>query len=316
MKVVFFGTPLFSAHVLDYLIQHQIDVCAVISKPDRPKGRSGIPVPTPVKNTALAHRIPLYQPEIVSALDFAPILQAYHADLFVVVAYGEIIKEHLLQMPTRACINLHTSLLPKYRGAAPIQRAIIHGETETGVTIMHMAKKMDAGDIIDQVKVSIGPNTTFGELEHYLCEEGKKVLLRILREFDIREPSRTPQENALATFAPKIELEDCEIFWDRPAQELHNLIRGVNPYPGAWCYVRVRNEKKRLKINKTRVVPCEKTVPGTLLHPHLTKNNVTIATGEWALELLEVQLEGKKSMSSEELTRGISRQHFEWILNH
>ncbi len=309
MRVIFFGTPLFAAHVLEYLLQHQVNIVAVISKPDRPKGRSGSPVPTPVKTAALAFnpQLPVYQPEIVSAPEFADVLKPYEADLFVVVAYGEIIKQHLLDMPRKACINLHASLLPKYRGAAPIQRCIIEGEKETGVTIMHMVKKMDAGDMIEKVIVPISPDMTFGELEQALCEVGKKALLNVIQAFEKGEPPRTPQDHSQATLAPKIELEDCEIQWIQPAHQLHNLVRGVNPYPGAWCYVTVRGEKKRLKISRTRVVPCEITQPGAILNANQTKGNLVIATTDQALELLEVQLEGKKSMSSEELTRGLSR---------
>lgn len=316
MRVVFFGTPLFAAHVLEYLLQHGVNVVGVISKPDRPKGRSGTPVATPVKTVALASHssLPIYQPEIVSAPEFADVLKSYQADLFVVVAYGEIIKQHLLDMPHKACINLHASLLPKYRGAAPIQRCIMAGEKESGVTIMHMVKKMDAGDMIKKVILPIGSETTFGELEKELCEVGKKALLDVIRAYEEGEPPRIPQDHSQATFAPKIELEDCAIQWNRPAWELHNLVRGVNPYPGAWCYVSIRGEKKRLKISRTRVMPCEKTQPGTLLNSHQTKGNFLIATEDQALELLEVQLEGKKSMSSEELSRGIVRTHLNFIL--
>lgn len=314
MRVVYFGTPLFAAHVLEYLLEHQVNVVAVISKPDRPKGRSGTPVPTPVKAIALKKNplLPIFQPEIVSAPEFTEVLKAFKADLFVVVAYGEIIKQHLLDMPLKACINLHGSLLPKYRGAAPIQRCIMEGETESGVTIMHMVKKMDAGDMISKVIVSISPELTFGELEQSLCEVGKKALLEAIHAFEKDEPLRVSQDHSQATFASKIELEDCEIRWDRPAQELHNLVRGVNPYPGAWCYVHVKGEKKRLKINRTRVISCEKNIPGTLINVNQTKGNLLIATGDQALELLDVQLEGKKSMSSEELTRGISRLHMQF----
>lgn len=306
MRIVFFGTPVVAAKVLDYLLKNQVDVAAVVSKPDRPKGRSGVPVPTPVKETALAFNpnIPVYQPEFVSAPEFAGVLKPYEADLFVVVAYGEMMKEHLLQMPRSGCINLHYSLLPKYRGAAPMQHSIIQGESETGVTVLHMVKKMDAGDIIERVKVPIGPETTFGELENILSETGKKALLKAIHAFEKGEPPRTAQDHDQATFAPKIELEDCEIIWNRPAQELHNLVRGVNPYPGAWCTVEVKGEKKRLKISRTRVVPSERASPGTQLHASQTKGNLLIATGDQALELLEVQLEGKKSMTSAELVRG------------
>lgn len=315
MRVVFFGTPLFAAHLLDYLFQRQVEIVAVVSKPDRPKGRSGTPVFTPVKSVALSYNplLPIYQPEIVSAPEFAPLLQSYQADLFVVVAYGEIIKQHLLEMPRLACINLHTSLLPKYRGAAPIQRAIMEGETETGITLMHMVKKMDAGDIIQQVKVPIGLETTFGELENRLCEVGKQAVFELIQRFEKGDdPPRIPQDHSQATFAPKIELEDCEIQWTRPAQQIHNLVRGVNPYPGAWCYVSIRGQKKRLKINRTRIVPCQKSIPGTLLNREQMKGNLLIAAEDHSLELLEVQLEGKKEMSSEELSRGMSRSQMDF----
>ena len=312
MRVIYFGTPQFAAHVLEYLLEHKINIVAVISKPDRPQGRSKQLVPTRVKAASLALNplIPVFQPEIVSAVEFSPILKAFDADLFVVVAYGEIIKQHLLEMPHSACINLHASLLPKYRGAAPIQRSIINGELETGVTIMHMVKKMDAGDMISQVTIPIGPEMTFGELEHALCESGKKALLEVIHAFEKGTPPQIPQDHSLATLAPKIELEDCGIAWNRPARDLHNLIRGVNPHPGAWCFVSVKGEKKRLKISRSRIYSSESSVvgsPGQILNAAQSKGNLLIATGDQALELLEVQLEGKKSMSSDELMRGISR---------
>lgn len=306
MRVIFFGTPLFAARVLEYLLQHKVDIVAVVSKPDRPKGRSNAPVPTPVKQVALARDppLPVLQPEFVSAPDVAVMLKDYSADLFLVVAYGEIIKQHVLDMPHKGCINLHASLLPKYRGAAPIQHAIMEGEMETGVTIMHMAKKMDAGDMIAQAVVSIGPEMTFGELEEALCTLGKKLLLEVINALEKGDPQRTVQDHSQATFAPKIELEDCEIHWNLPAQRLHNLVRGVNPYPGAWCYVEIKGEKKRLKINQVKIVASKGLEPGTLIQT--APGKLIVATGSQALELLEVQLEGKKSMSSSEFLRGIA----------
>lgn len=317
MRIIFFGTPDFSARVLDYLVKNGIEVAAVVSKPDRPKGRSGSLIPTPVKEIANSFNppIPVHQPEKVSDPDFAPILATYQADLFVVVAYGEILRQHLLDMPKKGCINLHLSLLPYYRGAAPIQKCIIEGESETGVTIIHMDKKMDAGDIIYQEIIPIGTETTFGELDAILCEKGKKALLKAIHDFEKGDPPRIPQDHSLATLAPKIELEDCEIDWRRPAKELHNLIRGVNPYPGAWCTITVKGEKKRLKISRSKIIPSTPSDPGTLLNPDQTKGNLWIATGDQALELLEVQLEGKKRMSSEELTRGVPRLLLSFLNN-
>lgn len=311
MKVVFFGTPQFSAEVLQFLLEQGIDIVAVVSKPDRPKGRSRNPVPTAVKALLLSQNstIPLFQPEIASSPDFAVVLEGLQPDLFVVVAYGEIIRQHLLDMPKIACINLHTSLLPKYRGAAPIQRCLMAGEDKSGVSIMHMVRKMDAGDVIETVEVPIGPETTFGELEQTLCDVGKVGLLKVILEFETGNPPRTPQDDTQNTLAPKIELEDCEIAWDQPAQKIHDLVRGVNPYPGAWCDVFVRGEKKRLKINRTRVVPYPHSAPGTILNPTQSNANLLIAAGDQALELIEVQLEGRKIMSSAELTRGIPREN-------
>lgn len=304
MKVVFFGTPSFSATVLQYLIDNGINVCAVISKPDKPKGRSAELVPTPVKVVAQSLNIPIYQPELVSAPEFADVLLPFQADIFVVVAYGEIIKQHLLDMPKKGCINLHTSILPKYRGAAPIQRAVINGEKETGVSIMHMVKKMDAGDVIKLVKVPIGENDTFGEVEKKLLEVGSKALLEVIQQFEKGEVTETPQNHELMTLAPKIELEDCEIHWNQPAQTIHNLVRGVNPYPGAWCEVLEKGQNKRLKIYSTRLQKGLSGNPGQILS--VDNTGIIIGCGEDSLKILELQLEGKKRMAPSELLRGTS----------
>lgn len=311
MNIIFFGTPQFAADVLSYLLSEGIAIQAVITKPDKPKGRSAALQPTPVKQIALAHQLPIYQPELVSSPDFSPILKDYNPDLFVVVAYGEIIKQHLLDMPKLGCINLHASLLPKYRGAAPIQQAIINGETESGVTIMHMAKKMDAGDIIKIVSVPIGPDTTYGELEQLLLNAGSQALLEVIRNFEGGSVSRTEQDHSKATFAPKIELENCEIDWQKPAQQLHNLIRGVYPHPGAWCQAAVRNQPLRLKVYKTKKRMEKGSCPGEILH--YGKDGLVIACGKEALEILDLQLEGKKRMTAEEFMRGVPRDQFKLL---
>ena len=309
MKIVYFGTPQFAAEVLQFLIDNHVNIVAVITKPDRPKGRSGDPVPTPVKLVTQAQNppIPVHQPELVSAPEFAAILQAYQADLFVVVAYGEILKQHILDMPAKGCINMHASLLPKYRGAAPIQRSIIEGENETGVTIMYMVKKMDAGDMIKKVHVAIGPNTTYGELEKVLCEAGSQALLDVIHQFEQGNVQRIEQDHSKATSAPKIELEDCEIHWILPAKTIHDLVRGVNPHPGAWCYVKIRGQQKRLKILTTRLLEDRSGLPGTQLSE--AKDALIIACGKDAIQILELQLEGKKVMPANELMRGLAKDH-------
>lgn len=309
MKAIFFGTPQFAAKVLEALLPH-VNIVAVVTKPDRPQGRSKHPVPTPVKQVALAQSppIPLFQPELVSEETIAPVLAAFQADLFIVVAYGEIIKQHLLDMPKVACINLHASLLPKYRGAAPIQRAIMQGEPVTGVTIMHMVKKMDAGDIIKAAEVEIGPDDSFPDVEKQLCEVGAKLLLEVVGEFEKGAPQRIPQNETEVTYAPKIELEDCQLNWHRPVQELHNMIRGVSPEPGAWCYVNVKNQKKRLKILKSKVSTNQGSFPGQILN--YGKEGLVVGCGHGALQILTLQLEGKSAMNAEELMRGIPREAF------
>ncbi len=306
MKVVFFGTPLFAAHVLEYLLENGIQVAAVISKPDRPKGRSGHPIATPVKALVRSKYpfIPVYQPEIVSAPEFAEVLTNCQADLFLVVAYGEILKQSILDMPRLACINLHASLLPQYRGAAPIQRSIIEGETRTGITIMHMVKKMDAGDMIKQVVVPILPDMTYGELESQLCEVGKKALLEVVHEFESGVPESEAQDPSLVTFAHKIEAEDCEIHWNQPAEAIHNLVRGVNPHPGAWCLISIKGEKKRLKIIRTALGEVCQQFPGQIVSG--IKHELKIAARDRSVLLLEVQLEGKKPISGNEFLRGFS----------
>lgn len=317
MKIVYFGTPRFAADVLSFLLGHGVEVVAVVTRPDRPQGRSSQLIPTPVKSVAEAcdPALPVFQPEVVSALENTQWLEKFQADLFVVVAYGEIIKQHLLDMPKVACINLHASLLPKYRGAAPIQRAIINGECETGVTIMHMVKKMDAGDMIATEKVSIGPNMIYGELEAELCRVGSELLLQTIRNIEAGTAQRTAQDNSSATMAPKIELEDCHIDWNRPAHAIHDLVRGVNPHPGAWCWITLRGEKKRLRVILTENVENSmlqaNEVPGKV--EINVKVGIVVHCGCGALRLVRIQLEGKKPMSSEEFVRGLTHDTLRFL---
>jgi len=307
MKVIFFGTPHFAAEILQFLVENKIQIVAVITKPDKPKGRSGTPVPTPVKEVAQSLSLPFFQPPIVSDPSFASTFQNFNPDLFIVVAYGEILKQHLLDMPRKGCINVHASLLPKYRGAAPIQHSILNGDTKTGITIMHMAKKMDAGDIITMAEVPIGPDDIFPEVEKRLCEASKPTLLRVIHEIEAGTATRTPQNHDLATLAPKIELEDCLIDWKKPAQVIHNLVRAVTPAPGAWCMFQVQGEPKRLKIYKTALEPEKQGTPGTLLS--YGPQGIFVACGKDTLKIIELQLEGKKRMSAEEFTRGLKIEH-------
>lgn len=293
MKIVFFGTPHFAASVLRYLVEHGIVIAAVVTQPDRPKGRSLQLTSSPVKELALANNIPVYQPEKASQEPFLQELSQLGADLFVVVAYGQILSQKILEIPPLGCINVHASLLPKYRGAAPMQRCLMAGETETGVAIQKMVRQLDAGDVIAVSKTNIPIDMTFGELEEKLIQLSQPLLLNLIREYEKRIPSSTPQIHEHATYASKIELSEGEIHWDRPAKELHNLIRAFSPKPGAWCWVYQGNEKKRLKVLRTQLIQHEED-----------PSEGVIACGEGALKLLEVQPEGKKVMKAEDWLRG------------
>ncbi len=310
MKIIYFGTPHFAATVLHYLLDHSISVSAVITKPDKPKGRSGALQPTPVKLIAEQHQLPLYQPSVVSTAEVEALLTSFKADLFVVVAYGEILKASLLAIPPLGCINLHASLLPHYRGAAPIQRCIMAGEKESGLTIMHMVKKMDAGDMIRKVKVPLSDEMTFGELEQVLCTKGSEALLQTLRDFERGVDQREPQDHSQATFAPKIELEECEIDWQLPANHLHHLIRGVNPHPLAWCWVELRQQKLRLKIIQAKVESLA-GLPGQILS--YDSSGFIVGCGQASLKLLTVQLEGKKAMEASVFMQGIAQHSLRFI---
>lgn len=308
MKVVFFGTPPFAANLLKFLVDGGIDIVAIVTKQDKPKGRSGTPAASAVKLQAMAldKQIPLFQPQSASEEEFAKELQKFGADIFVVVAYGEIIKQHLLDMPRYGCINVHASVLPKLRGAAPIQRSIIEGEKETGVTIMQMVKKMDAGDIIKIAKTPIDNEINYAELDAKLCELAKEPLLDVLKEYaQGKIPAHYAQDELLVTFAKKIELEECQIDWGKSAMDIHNLIRGTYPEPGSWCLVRIKEEKKRLKIHKSKVRMDLIAPPGTLIAAE--KNTLLVGCGAGALQLLEVQLEGKKKIMGAEFLCGIPK---------
>lgn len=303
MRVVFFGTSAFAARVLRDLIRQNVDIVAIVTRPDKPKGRSLNLLPPPVKEEALKYPLPIYQPLKASTPEFAEILKHHKPDLFLVVAYGEIIKTLLLDIPSKGCINVHASLLPKYRGASPIQRCLMHGEKETGITIMQMVLEMDAGDMLSVVKTPISEEMTFGELGSQLSESATPALIQVIQQIDKGTLKKVPQDHTEATFAPKLTAQEEEIHWERPAQELHNLIRALSPFPGAWCFIQIGSEKKRLKIKLSKVIPHLQGKPGEILS--LSKQDLILACGQGSLQLLQVQLEGKKMMPVREFLQGL-----------
>lgn len=305
-RLIFFGTSVFAAKILTFLLDHSISIVAVVTRADRPRGRHLHAAFSPVKEVALARGLPILQPEKISTPEYALTLKEYNPDLFLVVAYGEIIKKAILDIPTSGSFNIHASLLPKYRGAAPIQRALMNAESKTGINIIEMTPQMDAGDIVAAQEVVISQELTFGELEKILCDAACVLTLEFLNALEQGKLVKIPQNQAQATFAPKILPDDMRIDWNRPAHELYNLIRALSPRPGAWCPIYFEGEEKRLKIRRARFVALDTDKPpGTLLA--FSPQQWLVACGTNALQLLEVQLEGKKSLSTEDFIKGIHK---------
>ena len=293
-RIIFFGTPAFAAEVLLFLVENKVPIAAVVTQPDRPKGRSLVLTPSPVKLIAQNHlpEIPVFQPEKASDPQFLEHLKQLGADLYVVVAFGQILTQTLLDIPPLGCINVHASLLPKYRGAAPIHRCLLNGDTETGVSIQKMVRKLDAGDVIAESSIPISPDMNFGELEKALCELSKTLLLKVLDLYAKGIPPAVPQDPDQVSFAAKVEPEEGELNWSKSAQELHNLVRAFSPRPGAWCWVWLQGEKKRLKIFRTEVAQSP-------------SKDFTASCASGFLKILEVQPEGKPRMSASDWLRGL-----------
>jgi methionyl-tRNA formyltransferase len=286
MRVLFYGTPAFALPTLRGLLAAHA-VVAVVTQPDRPAGRGHRPRPSAAKQLALAHGLPVLEPARLRDPGWADRLRAFRPDVAVVVAFGQILPSSVLGVPPRGSINVHASLLPRYRGAAPIAWAIIRGERRTGVTTFLMDEGLDTGPILCQEAVSIGPDETAGELAPRLAEVGGSLLLQTLAELDRLVPR--PQDARLATLAPRLAKADGVLDWRRPARELVDRVRGLNPWPGA----STQGPLGRLIIWRARAVPGG-VVPGTLV---VVDHGAAIGTGEGLLEPLEVQPENRRTMS-------------------
>lgn len=306
MKLVFFGTPPFAANILETLLDSSYEVVGIVTQPDRPRGRSKKPQMPAVKEKALnlAPNIPIHQPEKASSSDFENTLKSLKADIFVVVAYGEILRENILAIPPKECINVHASLLPKFRGAAPIQRAILEGEKESGVSIMYLAKKMDAGDVILQRACPITSDMTAGELEETLCQMGQEALLVALDQIERGSAKREVQDDEKVTFAPKMNSEEGLLspFTDSRALYLH--FRGVTPKPGAYLEVDHKGVQKKLKVLEAKERQDLSGTPGTF--EKIGKKELILYAKQGALSLVKVQLEGKKPALAQDFLNGIT----------
>ena len=291
-NVVFMGTPDFAVGSLKALLEAgQYHIQAVVTQPDRPKGRGQKMVETPVKTFALQHGLPVFQPLKVKEAEFVQQLKAWQPDFIVVAAFGQFLTQEILDMPTYGCINVHASLLPKYRGAAPIQYAIIKGEKESGVTIMRMEKGMDTGAMYSRVVVPIDAEMNFARLHDELMEKGAVLLTDTLpRIAEGLQPEI--QKESEATFATLLTKEMAKIDWNRPAQEVHDRVRGFDPVPGAFTYL---PDGKLLKIWETRVTGTRtEALPGTVVS--VTKKDFSVACRDGELRILTVQPESKKRM--------------------
>lgn len=303
MRVVFMGTPDFSVGTLRELVKAGHEVVGVVSQPDKPKGRGKSLMPTPVKEAALELGLPVYQPKKVRDPEFFEVLRELAPEVIVVVAFGQIIPQSILELPPYGCINVHASLLPKYRGAAPIQWAVIDGEPESGVTIMKMDTGLDTGDMITKVVVPIEKDETGGSLFDKLSEAGAKLLVDTLPSIaDGTAVYEKQPEESPTPYAAMIQKQLGNIDWKRPAVEIERLIRGLNPWPSAFTKL----NGKTLKIWSAQVLnESEKdaaAVPGTILSADA--QGLCVKTGQGVLNITELQLEGKKRMDTPAFLRG------------
>lgn len=297
MRVVFMGTPEIGAECLKKIIADGFQVVGVYTQPDRPKGRGMKLVAPPVKEVALEHGIPVFQPENFREDATVEQLQELRPDVCAVVAYGRILPQRVLDIPTHGCINIHTSILPAYRGCAPCQWAVLDGLKETGVSAMFLCREMDAGDIIDVSKTAIGENETSGELLQRLAGLGAELLSKTLTALEQGTVTRTPQNHDNATYAPMLDKAMCPIDWSKSAQQIHNQVRGLHPWPVATAELR----GQRFKIHATAIVDGTGQ-PGEILG--LTKTGLKIACGEGAIEIRSLQAEGGKRMNAPDYFRG------------
>jgi len=299
LRVVFLGTPEFAGPSLQALLD-EADVLAVITQPDRPKGRGRQVTAPPVAEVANAKGLRLLQPARLRSPEVIETLRALAPDLNVTVAYGKIIPREVLELPRLGSINVHPSLLPKYRGASPIVSAILNGETETGVTIMYQSMELDAGDLILQHRVPIAPEDTARMLEGRLARLGADALVEALRLIAAGRAPRIPQDHAAATYAGKLEKEHGRIDWTKPARELVNLIRAMDPWPSAYT----THRGQLLKVWRAAVTDESRAEePGTVLDVR-PGEGILVAAGQGAVRLLEVQPEDRRRMSADEYARG------------
>jgi methionyl-tRNA formyltransferase len=299
LRVVFFGTPDFAVPTLEALLRSRHVVAGVVTQPDRPSGRGHKTVDAPAKATAIAGGVPVLQPQRLKDSLFLETLRALHADIGVVAAYGRILTDEVLAIPTGGLVNVHASLLPRYRGAAPVHRAVIAGERETGITIMRVVHALDAGPMLASAQRTIGSDETSDEVERELARIGAELLVATLDRLAAGPVPETPQDDSEATYAQKLQKEDGRIDWRWTAERLHNLIRGLHPWPLAFTFLGGR----RLIVRRSRwSAESSRETAGTILD--VAGGRLAVAAGSGILKITEIQSEGKRPMSAREFLAG------------
>ena len=299
MRIVFMGTPEVAAYSLERLLGGPEPVVGVVTQPDRPAGRGQKTIPSPVYKVGESHSVPILAPEKIREPSFFDVLKNWAPDLIVVVAYGRILPRRVLELASHGCLNLHYSLLPKYRGAAPVAWTIINGEEKSGVTTMHLVEKMDAGPIFLQREISVAPDDTTASLQAKLAPEGAELLMETIAGIKAANITPRAQNESEATYAPILKKEDGLIDWSLSASAIERRVRGLNPWPSAYTHL----AGNLLKIHRARVVEMEQeAAPGEVVKAD--KDGLWVATGAGALILEEVQLENRKRMTAGEFLNG------------
>ena len=305
MVIVFFGTPQFAVPTLEALLASRHHVPLVVTQPDKRRDRGQKVTDAPVKAAARAHGVPVFQPERLRDPDVAEVLRRHSPDLAVVAAYGKLIPAHLLALPRLGMLNVHASLLPKYRGAAPVHRAIMNGESTTGVTIMQMVEALDAGGMLAKSVRAIGADDTSEQLEQALADDGAVLLLEVLDRLEAGTVRAEPQDESASTYAPRLRKEEGLIDWTQPARRIHDQVRGLFPWPHAYSYL----DGTRLIVWKTDATPevrlkadTTSAPPGTIVD--VTRKTIEVATGDGRIALTEIQAEGRRPMNTRDFLAG------------
>jgi len=303
MRVVFMGTPQFAVPSLESVLATGCDVPFVVTQPDRPKGRKGSPQPPPVKLVARGHGLEVYQPESVNCDESIDKLAGAAPDLIVIAAFGQILRRRVIEAAKVACINVHASLLPKYRGAAPVPAAILNGDCITGVTIQKVVRKLDAGDIIRQDSLKIGPDETAGELAERLSHLGAGSLAEALADLKTGRATFSPQDDSQATFAPMLSKSDGLIDWRWTAGRIARHVRAMTPWPGAFSFLARPGKRLRVTIERVACAQAESTAePGVVTASDAA--GLTVTAGEGAVLIRRLQPAGRKLMTAQEFSRG------------